>query len=470
VTVTKTLILLTLSSFLLGQSAWNTGDLSFTYQRFPTPAQSLDLSGDLFSDEIPHEGVGGFELALGGDTNIVTLLAYDLYESGTDTLADIFVIFMSDTLPLDEGDYIVNPSPEALKMFVWLSEVNPENLAGIIDASFTLDSLAAFNPYISVSGNFEIIASSPFHFELRFSGAMVNTSFQLLSITNGNFSLWNTLPISVYTGGSMNYSAGDETGSINGALNPLIEPEGAGALRTQQGDTLTYNFISYLEQADNLYDVYGVVLTGNDSHFPINGSESQFNISLFDNSLPQAIPYMMQDVALDEIVALLESGELPGLDQLSQLYLPVGGGSAVFAYTAAGDAQLLAENVLMSNSTADVTQLSMDWLLTNSLPSEIRDEMIFNPNSTNIVGKAYPNPFNSSTIVPVHLIEGTDLRLRIYNIMGQEVYHSDYGLRGPGNHALILDLGQTNLGAGPYYYSLFTPRGPLGSGSVVYLR
>ena len=126
----KVLLLFAMASFLLGQSAWNTGDMSFSYQSFPTPGQTLDLSGDLISDEVPHEGVGGFELSL-GDTHLVTLVAYDLYVSGNDTLADIFVIFMSDSLPLEEGDYDVNPSPEALKMFVWLSEVDPESLAGL---------------------------------------------------------------------------------------------------------------------------------------------------------------------------------------------------------------------------------------------------------------------------------------------------------------------------------------------------
>jgi len=88
----KFLSLLGIASLLFGQSVWNTGEINFDYQSFPAPVQSLNLSGDLLFEEVPHEGVGGFALSM-GDTNLVTLLAYDLYQSGTDTLADVFVIF-----------------------------------------------------------------------------------------------------------------------------------------------------------------------------------------------------------------------------------------------------------------------------------------------------------------------------------------------------------------------------------------
>ncbi|NQT63090.1 MAG: hypothetical protein HQ556_09060 [Candidatus Marinimicrobia bacterium] len=468
-TLMKTLLFLAMASLLLGQSAWNTGDLSFTYQSFPTPAQTLDLSGDLISDEVPHEGVGGFELAL-GDTNLVTLVAYDLYVNESDTLADIFVIFMSDTLALEEGEYAVNPSPDALKMFVWLSEVDPESLAGLLDASFTLDSLAAFNPYISVSGDFEILAISPFHFEMNFTGVMVNTSLQLLTISDGSFNLWNTLPVSAYTQGSVDYTTGSESGTIDGALNPLTDSEGAGAVLTQTGDTLTYNFISYQQLPQNFFNVYGMILIGEESHFPLDGSESLFNISLTDNALPRAVPYMLLDVSLDEILLLLESGDIPDPDEFSQLYLPIGLGSATFAYTSEGNAQLEMDNVPMSNSIGDVTSLSTDWLLTNSLTTSIRDETAFHPMQTNLLGDAYPNPFNSSTMIPIQLTAGDIIGARLYNLRGQEVHKMEFGFLGPGQQQLFIDLGGSNLGGGLYYYALFSQQDQLGSGSFVYLK
>jgi len=465
----KFLSLIGMASFLFGQSAWNTGDLSFDYQTFLTPAQSLNLSGDLISDEVPHEGVGGFELSV-GDTNLVTLLAYDLYVTDGDTLADIFVIFMSDTLPLEEGSYSVNPSPDALKMFVWLSELDPESLAGLIDASFTLDSLAAFNPYLSLSGEFDIIAADDFHFQMSFSGVMVNTSIQLRTISNGSFELWNTLPVSVYSNGRLDYNVGDDSGIIIGALNPIIEPEGAGSVQTQNGDTLTYNFISYKELSDNTYDVYGVILVGDESHFPLDGSSNVFNISPLSNALPWAVPYMMQDVSVDEILQLLESGEVPDLNQFTQLYLPIGVGSATFSYTPEGNAELTVGAVLMTNSSADVTTLSTQWYLSNSPIVSINDQAFNSPSLSNLAGYTYPNPFNSSTLIPIQLSSGQVISARLYNVLGQEVHALEFGYFGPGHQQLVIDLRDSNLGGGLYYYSLFSQHGYMGSGSFVYLK
>jgi hypothetical protein len=377
---------------------------------------------------------------------------------------------MSDTLPLEEGNYIVNPSPDALKLFVWLSEVDPESLAGLLDASFTLDSLAAFNPYISVSGEFEILESSPSHFEMNFTGVMVNTSIQLITISNGSIDLWNTLPISAYTQGSVNYTIGGVPRNISGSLNPLTDSDGAGAILSWAGDTLTYNFISYQELPQNLFDVYGVILVGDESHFPAEGSESIFNISLTDDALPKAVPYMMRDVSLDEILLLLESGEVPELDELSQLYLPVGLGSATFTYTPEGNAGLEIENVLMTNSVADVILLSTDWLLTNGLPVAVSDEIIYHPTSSKIAGDPYPNPFNSSTLIPIQLDSGHSISARLYNLRGQEVHKLEFGYLGPGSQQLAVDLSNSNLGGGLYYYTLFSQHGQMGSGSFVYLK
>ncbi len=467
----KFLSLIGMASFLFGQSAWNTGNLSFDYQTYTTPAESLNLSGDLLSDEVPHEGVGGFELSV-GDTNLVTLLAYDLNVTDGDTLADIFVIFMSDTLPLEEGSYSVNPSPDALKMFVWLSELDPESLAGLIDASFTLDSLAAFNPYLSLSGEFDIIAVDDFHFEMNFFGVMVNinTSIQPRTISNGSFELWNTLPVSVYSHGSLDYNAGEDYGTIIGALNPIADPEGVGAVLSQTGDTLTYNIISYKELSDNVYDVYGVILVGDESHFPLDGSLSVFNISPLSNELPWAVPYMMQDVSVDEILQLLESGELPGLDQFTQLYLPIGVGNAFFDYTPEGNAELDVEGILMTNSSADVITLSTQWYLSNSPIVSIDHQGFDSPTVSNLVGYSYPNPFNSSTLIPIQLASGQVISARLYNVLGQEVHALEFGYLGPGHQQLAIDLLDSNLGGGLYYYSLFSQHGYMGSGSFVYLK
>ncbi len=465
----KYLSLLGLVSILIGQSAWNTGEISFNYQTFPSPAETLSLSGELLSIEVPHEGVGGFSVSV-GDTNLVTMVAYDLYVSGSDTLADIFVIFMSDTTEIVEGNYTVNPSPDALKLFVWLSEVDPESLAGLLNASFTLDSLAAFNPLVSVSGQFEIVSSTDFHFEMSFSGMMIGQSIQLVTISNGQLNLWNTLPVYAYSHGRLDYNVGEDYGTVNGPLNPITEQEGVGAIQTQSGDTLTYNFISYQEQSTNIFDVYGVILVGNDSHFLLDGTATEFNVSPLSNELPLAVPYMMQSVSVDEVLAVLESGELPGLDEIDQLYLPIGSGSAMFAYTPEGNVELDIDAILMSNSSADITTLSTQWYLSNSPVVSIDHDQFDSPQNRVLAGYAFPNPFNSSTLIPIQLSEATLISARLYNLRGQQVSTLEFEYLGPGQHQLPIELNHSNLGGGLYYYSILDQRGLVGSGSLIYLK
>jgi len=44
----------------------------------------------------------------------------------------------------------------------------------------------------------------------------------------------------------------------------------------------------------------------------------------------------------------------------------------------------------------------------------------------------YPNPFNATTVIPFHLARPGEVRLRIYNVMGQEVRDLDLGEMAAG--------------------------------------
>ncbi|MCF7923363.1 MAG: T9SS type A sorting domain-containing protein, partial [Candidatus Marinimicrobia bacterium] len=203
----------------------------------------------------------------------------------------------------------------------------------------------------------------------------------------------------------------------------------------------------------------------------LDGSNIEFNISPLGNGLPRAVPYMLQDVSVDEIMQILESGELPDIDQINQLYLAVGVGSAIFSHTTEGNAEFdMWENVSMTNSSGDMTTLRTQWLLSNSPITSIQGETDSHPTVNYLSGDAYPNPCNSVTIVPIQLASGTVLSLQLYNILGQEVHKMDAGYLDPGFHSLGINLGDTNLGSGLYYYTLLSRERQVGSGSFVYLK
>lgn len=73
------------------------------------------------------------------------------------------------------------------------------------------------------------------------------------------------------------------------------------------------------------------------------------------------------------------------------------------------------------------------------------------------LGHNYPNPFNPTTIIPFSLEESGNVRLDIYNIMGQHVRTVIDGYYNIGSHMVVWDAFDNNgnhLGAGIYLYRL----------------
>ncbi|MBI2950911.1 T9SS type A sorting domain-containing protein, partial [bacterium] len=69
----------------------------------------------------------------------------------------------------------------------------------------------------------------------------------------------------------------------------------------------------------------------------------------------------------------------------------------------------------------------------------------------------YPNPFNPTTTIRYALPEGADVRLVVYNILGQQVKTLVNGAQGPGRHTVVWD-GRDEVGrpaaTGMYIYRL----------------
>ncbi len=73
------------------------------------------------------------------------------------------------------------------------------------------------------------------------------------------------------------------------------------------------------------------------------------------------------------------------------------------------------------------------------------------------LGQNYPNPFNGSTVIPFQLSEAGNIRLEIYNILGEEVYTIHKGTVQPGVHTIFwqgLDENQHPVPSGTYFYRL----------------
>ncbi|MEX0608415.1 MAG: PQQ-dependent sugar dehydrogenase [Balneolaceae bacterium] len=73
------------------------------------------------------------------------------------------------------------------------------------------------------------------------------------------------------------------------------------------------------------------------------------------------------------------------------------------------------------------------------------------PNSIRLA-QNYPNPFNPTTEINFHLPEPTDVELRVYDILGQEIALLYDGYKNSGEHSVRFDA--SNLSGGIYIYEL----------------
>jgi len=108
--------------------------------------------------------------------------------------------------------------------------------------------------------------------------------------------------------------------------------------------------------------------------------------------------------------------------------------------------------------------------LNRSTLTSLNPTTLQQPSQNSMIGSVYPNPFNSSTVIPFELQVGRTLHVTIYNSLGQQVAEKPMGTFGAGQHRYHLDLGDSNLSAGLYHFSLSTATQSLGTSSFIYLK
>jgi len=82
---------------------------------------------------------------------------------------------------------------------------------------------------------------------------------------------------------------------------------------------------------------------------------------------------------------------------------------------------------------------------------------------------AYPNPFNSTSVIPFSLDRAGRFTLGVYDLTGREVVRLGSGVLPAGNHRAVLDASANNLSTGLYYVKL-TGTGQAQILKVIYMR
>lgn len=83
--------------------------------------------------------------------------------------------------------------------------------------------------------------------------------------------------------------------------------------------------------------------------------------------------------------------------------------------------------------------------------SSVEDESIANDF---VLYQNYPNPFNPSTKIEYRLLRASDVKLNVFNVLGEKVFEQYFGYQTAGSYKI--DFNGKNLPSGVYVYSIYT--------------
>ncbi|MFZ1282369.1 MAG: T9SS type A sorting domain-containing protein, partial [Ignavibacteriaceae bacterium] len=66
----------------------------------------------------------------------------------------------------------------------------------------------------------------------------------------------------------------------------------------------------------------------------------------------------------------------------------------------------------------------------------------------------YPNPFNPETKIEYKLLQASDVKFNVFNILGEKVFEQNFGYQTAGSYKVNFD--GENLPSGVYVYSIYT--------------
>jgi len=81
----------------------------------------------------------------------------------------------------------------------------------------------------------------------------------------------------------------------------------------------------------------------------------------------------------------------------------------------------------------------------------VEDESIANDF---VLYQNYPNPFNPTTNIEYKLLQATDVKFNVFNVLGEKVFDQNFGYQTAGSYKVNFD--GENLPSGVYIYSIYT--------------
>ncbi len=112
-------------------------------------------------------------------------------------------------------------------------------------------------------------------------------------------------------------------------------------------------------------------------------------------------------------------------------------------------------NATQSSLNGYVTNaLTPVWYATGSRPVSVNEPKDDQPKSFELLG-SYPNPFNSTATIKYYIPKATNVKIEIYNLIGNKVKELFSGRQESGYHHVLWEA--SNTASGAYYCRMSTP-------------
>jgi large repetitive protein len=140
-----------------------------------------------------------------------------------------------------------------------------------------------------------------------------------------------------------------------------------------------------------------------------------------------------------------------------------GSGEAVFMYAA--DGTTVVDSYEYGEQTTDISMGRVvdggsEWtFFETSTPGASNDDSALSPQDLPLafgISKAWPNPFNPGTTLEFVLPTGQQASVRVYDLLGREVFVAADAVFAAGTQRLSLDFAGRGLSAGAYFVALET--------------
>ncbi len=99
---------------------------------------------------------------------------------------------------------------------------------------------------------------------------------------------------------------------------------------------------------------------------------------------------------------------------------------------------------------------------------KVENDTVIRDNNDFILYQNYPNPFNPSTTISYSLSSPSNVRIELFNSLGELVRLLFRGFQSEGSHSIYLSFTNSLLSSGVYFYRLEAR--PVGSQGITFLQ